>query len=63
MYKIIFDGYEEDDLYDTYNEAEEAALEMQSNWYAGASDLYQSNPGDYEEDYGDDSPDYEIVEV
>lgn len=61
-YKIIFDGYEEDDEYDTYEEAEEAAEVMASNFAQGSIDLYLSNPGDYlEENDGDGS--YEIIEV
>ena len=64
MYKIIFDGYEEEDLYETEEEAEAAAEVMIDNWHAGSVDLYLSNPGDFLEEGGDDpEPEYEIVEV
>ena len=61
-YKIIFDGYEEDDEYDTYEEAEEAAEVMASNFAQGSIDLYLSNPGDYLEERSGDGL-YEIIEV
>jgi hypothetical protein len=64
MWKIVFDGYEEPELYDTYEEAEEAAEVMCDNYHQGAVDLYLSNPGDFEEEGGNaDDPPYEIIEV
>ena len=61
-FKIIFDGYEEPDEYDSYDEALEAADEMASNFAIGAQILYEMNPGDYaEENDGDGS--YVIIEV
>ena len=61
-FKIIFDGYEEPEEYDTYDEALEAADVMASNFQLGASILYEMNPGDYlEENDGDGS--YEIIEI
>ena len=63
-YKIIFDGEEQDELYDTEAEAEEAALYFCSCAQLGAETLHMSNPGDY--DYDEDEyedPDYEIIEV
>jgi len=53
--------YELDELYDSYEEAEEAALEDISNWHAGGEVLELSNPGDYPYD-PDDAPDYDIFE-
>lgn len=61
MYKIIFDGYEYEDEYDTYDEAYEAALEMKSAFNQGSIDLYLMNPGDYEEE-ADGNGDFKIVE-
>lgn len=63
MFKVVFDGYEEEEEYETYEEAEEAALEMVSNFHAGAADLYNSNPGDYLEESGGDTDDYDIIET
>lgn len=61
-FKIIFDGYEEPEEYDTYDEALEAADVMANNFQLGASILYEMNPGDYlEENDGDGS--YEIIEI
>ena len=62
-FKIIFDGYEEPDEYDTYEEAEEAADEMASNFQLGAELLCEMNPGGYLEDYGGDDGSYVIIEV
>lgn len=62
-YRIIFDGYPEEELYDSYDEAYEAALEMKSNFNQGAIDLYNSNPGDYLEDDDDKDGSFEIEEV
>ena len=63
-FKIIFDGEEQDELFDTEEDAEEAALYLCSCTRTGAEILHMSNPGDY--DYDEDEfedPDYEIVEV
>ncbi len=63
-YKIIFNGEEMDELFNTYEEAEEQALYYQSCDKQGAEILNMSNPGDYdfdEEEY--EYPDYEIVEI
>lgn len=61
-FKIIFDGYEEPEEYDTYDEALEAADVMASDFQTGAADLYNMNHGDYiEEADGDGS--YVIIEV
>ena len=62
-YKVEFDGYLYEDEYDTYEEAEEAALTMCSEYHQGAVDLYNENPGDFLEEGGDSGdPEYRIVE-
>lgn len=63
-YKIIIDGDEQDDVFDTKEEAEEYALYLCGCAHVGAETLHMSNPGDY--DYDEDNfedPDYEIVEI
>ncbi|MBQ4545527.1 MAG: hypothetical protein II996_08175 [Oscillospiraceae bacterium] len=63
-YGIIFDDEEQDEVFDSYEEAEEHALYLSSCTREGAEILHMSNPGDY--DYDEDefeSPDYEIVEI
>lgn len=62
-YKIIFDGYEQDRVYDTYEEAEEAAYIMVDDFNTGAEILYEMNPGDYEEEMDGATADFEIIEV
>lgn len=63
-YKIIFEWGEEDEIFDTYEEAEEYALYISSCSRVGAETLHLSNPGDY--DYDDDNyeyPEFEIEEI
>lgn len=60
-YKILIDGEYEDEVFDSYEQAEEHALYLSSCIREGAAILHMSNPGDYDEDDYDD--DYEIVEV
>ena len=63
-YKVLFNGEEEDDVFETEDDAEEYALYLQSCSREGAEILSWSNPGDYdfdEESY--ESPDYEIIEI
>ena len=63
-YKIIFDGEEQDEVFDTAEMAEEYALYLCSCTKEGGETLHMSNPGDY--DYDEDSfedPDYEIIEI
>ncbi len=63
-YKIIFDGEEEDDIFDTEEAAEEYADYLVSCTREGAEILHMSNPGDYDYDEDDfEGPEYEIVEV
>ena len=61
-FKIIFDDYLEPDEYDTYDEAEEAADEMASNFRLGESILREINPDDYDEENDGDGS-YVIIEV
>lgn len=63
MYKIIFDGYEQEGTYETYEQAEEAAWVMVDDFNVGASILYEMNPGDYEEEMDGATANYEIIEV
>ena len=63
-YKIIFDGEEEEEIFSTYEAANEQALYLCSCAREGAETLHMSNPGDYE--YDDETwedPEYEIIEV
>lgn len=55
------DTEELDELFNSYKEAEEEALEYISNWHAGGEVLLLSNPGDYPYD-PNDGPDYDIFE-
>lgn len=61
-YRIIFDGEEEDEVYDSYEEAEDSAMEMLSNYHLGGEILELSNPGDYPYN-PDDEPDIVITEI
>lgn len=64
MFKVLFDGEYEDEIFDTKENAEEYALYLCSCCREGAETLHMSNPGDYE--YDEDNfeyPDYEIVEI
>ena len=61
-YDSVDDGME--DLFDSYEDAVEAALYAISCSKAGAETLHLSNPGDYE--YDEDTyedPEYEIIEI
>lgn len=62
-YKVIFDGEEQDEVFDTEEDAEEYALYLRSCTRTGAETLHWSNPGDY--DYDEDTFEdtgYEIVQ-
>ena len=61
FWKVIFAGEEEDEIFNSEEDAEEHALYLASCTREGAEILHMSNPGDYDEDDYDDS--YEIVEV
>lgn len=60
-YKIIFNGEEQDEVFDTYEEADAYALFLASCYHTGGEILEMSNPGDYPYD-PEDEPDYEIIE-
>ena len=63
-FRLIFDGEEIDELFDTESEAEEHALYLCSCTRSGNETLHMSNPGDYDYDEDDyEDPDYEIEEV
>lgn len=61
-YKIIFDGDEQDEVFNSYEEAEDYALYLVSCYHTGGQVLEMSNPGDYPYNPYDE-PDYEIVET
>ena len=64
VFKILFDGEPEDDVFETEEEAREHAGYLCSCHQLGAEILHRCNPGDY--DYDEDTyeyPEYEIVEV
>lgn len=60
-YKVIFEGEVEDEVFDTYEEADAYALEMISCYHEGGEILELSNPGDYPYD-PDYEPEVEIVD-
>lgn len=63
-YKIIFDGEEQDEIWETEEIAEEYALYLCSCKRDGAEILHMSNPGDYDYDEDDyEDPDYEIIDL
>ena len=49
-FKVIFDGEECDEIFDTEEDAEEYALYLSSCSREGAEILHMSNPGDYNYD-------------
>lgn len=61
-YKVIFNGEEEDDIFESEEAAEKYAQYLCSCTHLGAEILHLSNPGDYDEDDYEDL-DYEIIEV
>ena len=56
-------GTGDDAVFDTEDEAIDAALEASSCAREGANILHLSNPGDYPDDYDSYEVDYEILEV
>lgn len=62
-FKIEYEGYLEDEEYDTEDEAIEAADEMASNSMTGAGIFAMSNPGDSWEENSDCTGEYWIVKV
>lgn len=59
---MVIDGEEDDEVFDTYEDADEHGLYLVSCWHTGAETLEMSNPGDYPYD-PDDEPDYDVIEV
>ena len=63
-YKIIFDDEEQEQIFDTEEDAEEYALYLCSCEQLGAEIRNMSNPGDYEYDGNEwENSDYEIIEI
>ena len=63
-YKVVFNDEEQDEVFNTEEEAEEYALYLCSCTRQGAEILHRSNPGDYDYDEDDyEDPDYEIIEI
>lgn len=60
-YKVVFEDWDDDEVFETEAEAEAYALVQISNYHTGADVLHMSNPGDNPPD-DDDDPSYEIVE-
>lgn len=61
-YKVVFDGEEQDEVFATYDEAEQHALYLLSCFHTGGEILEMSNPGDYPYDPTIE-PEYEIIET
>lgn len=63
-FKIIYDGEEQDEIFDSEEDAEEYALYLTGCERLGAETLNLSNPGDYDYDEESWQPSkYEIIEV
>ena len=63
-FAIIINDEEQDELFDTEEEAREYALYLVGCARTGAETLHWSNPGDY--DYDEDTyedPEFEIMEI
>lgn len=61
-YKVILAGEEQDEVFGSYEEAEDYAGYLISCYHTGGEILEMSNPGDYPYD-PDIEPDYEIVKT
>ena len=61
-YMVLLDGEEQDEVFDTYEEADEYGLYLVGCWHTGSEILEMSNPGDYSYD-PDDEPEYEVIEI
>ena len=62
-FKVIYDGEEQEEIFTSYEDAEEYGFYLRGCERQGAEIMNMSNPGDY--DYDEDSfesPDFEIVE-
>lgn len=65
-YKIVYYGEEQDEVFDTEEDAEEYVLYLSSCQRLGAEILNMSNSGDYdydEDSFEDEDPEYEIIEI
>ena len=63
-YKIILEDEEQDEIFNSQEDAEEYALYLLSCSRLGAEILHMSNPGDYEYDEDEwENPEYEIIEI
>ena len=60
-YQVEFDGEMDDEIFDSYEEAEEYAIDCCNAASIGAEILHMSNPGDYQDDSCD--MEYEIIEI
>ncbi len=61
-YKIIFEGEEQDEVFNTYDDAEDYANNLVGDYHEGGEILEMSNPGDYP--YAPDyEPEYIIVKL
>jgi hypothetical protein len=68
MYKVVMnypDGTkeEDDEVFETEEEARAHGLEQCSNYVAGGEVLHMSNPGDYPLSEDDDDVDFDLIEV
>lgn len=61
-YKIIIAGEEEDEIYDTYEDAKSYADYLVSCYHTGGETMEMSNPGDYPYDPNDEV-EYKIIKV
>lgn len=61
-YKVVFEGEEQDEVFSSYEEADEYGLYLVSCYHTGGEILEMSNPGDYPYD-STNEPEYEIIET
>jgi hypothetical protein len=68
MYKVVMiypDGTkeEDDEVFETEDQARAYGLEQCDNYVAGGEVLHMSNPGDYPLSEDDDDVDFNVIEV
>ena len=61
-YKVVYDGEEQDEVFSTYEEADEYGQYLVSCYYQGGREFELSNPGEYYSD-PDEEPEYEVIET
>lgn len=61
-YKVVFEGEEQDEVFSTYEDAEDYAHDLVNAYHTGGEILELSNPGDYPYDPRIE-PEYKIIEV